>query len=265
MQQSIFHIKEMDCPSEEQLIRMRLGELPGIQQLQFDIPNRRLTVWHQTEAAPIAEALASLQLGSQLESSTAVEPDSITITEDASAQRRLLWIVLAINFAFFLIEIVAGLLARSMGLVADSLDMLADAFVYGISLLAVGGSVLRKKRVAQMAGYFQLTLALVGFAEVLRRFLGYTQTPDFGTMMIVSFLALLANGYCLYLLQRSRSQEAHMQASMIFTSNDIIINLGVIVAGGLVWWTTSAWPDLVVGSIVFVLVLRGAVRILKLG
>src|SRR5690554_7923018 len=114
-----------------------------------------------------------------------------------------------------------------MGLVADSLDMLADAFVYGISIYAVGGPLLRKKKVARLAGYFQLLLATLGFLEVLRRFLGTEKLPDFNTMIVVSVLALLANGYCLYLLQKSKNKdEAYMKASLIFTSNDVIIKIG---------------------------------------
>ena len=138
-----------------------------------------------------------------------------------------------------------------MGLVADSLDMLADAFVYGISLFAVGGTLVRKKKIAKIAGYFQITLAVVGFVEVLRRFLGVEKMPDFSTMIIVSVFALIANGICLYLLQKSKSKEAHMQASMIFTSNDVVINLGVIIAGVLVNYLDSNKPDLIIGTIVF--------------
>lgn len=89
--------------------------------------------------------------------------------------------------------------------------------------------------------------------------------PDFSTMIIISILALIANGICLYLLQKSKSKEAHMQASMIFTSNDVIINLGVIIAGLLVNWLNSNKPDLIIGAIVLILVIQGAVRILKLG
>jgi len=74
-------------------------------------------------------------------------------------------------------------------------------------------------------------------------------------MIVVSILALAANGLCLYLLQKSKSKEAHMQASMIFTSNDVIINLGVITAGLLVHWLNSNKPDLIIGTIVFVLVI----------
>jgi len=183
-----------------------------------------------------------------------------------TAQRKVLWSVLAINFAFFLIEMTAGLVSGSMGLVSDSLDMLADAFVYGISLFAVGAVITKKKRIARLAGYFQLTLALIGFAEVMRRFFGAEKIPDFSAMIVVSLFALIANAICLYLLQKTNNKhEAHIRASMIFTSNDVIINAGVIAAGLFVHWLQSNKPDLIIGSIVFILVIQGAVRIIKLG
>ena len=131
--------------------------------------------------------------------------------------------------------------------------------------LGIIGSGSIGQHIAKTAGYFQLILAVIGFIEVIRRFIGVEKMPDFSTMIIVSIFALTANGICLYLLQKSKSREAHMQASMIFTSNDVIINLGVIAAGLLVNWLNSSKPDLIIGAIVFVLVIRGAVKILKLG
>jgi Co/Zn/Cd efflux system component len=143
--------------------------------------------------------------------------------------------------------------------------MLADASVYGMSLWAVGAAVARKKRVAVTSGYLQMILAVVGLAEIIRRFIGFDALPDFRTMVAVSFLALIANSICLVLLQKSKSDDAHMKASMIFTSNDVVINAGVILAGILVLWTRSRYPDLIVGTIVFLIVARGAWRIFKLG
>jgi Co/Zn/Cd efflux system component len=263
MNKTIFEISKMDCPSEENIIRMKLDGLPDIKNLAFDIANRRLTVFHNGETGPIEAAIIDLQLGGR---KISTEETSQTDFEENTHQRKLLWIVLAINFVFFIIEMTTGLISRSMGLVADSLDMLADAFVYGISLLAVGRSLTRKKKVARIAGYFQITLAVIGFFEVLRRSFGGEILPDFTTMIVVSALALVANAYCLYLLQKSKSkEEAHMKASLIFTSNEVIINLGVIAAGLLVNWLNSGMPDLVIGSIVFLLVINGALRILKLG
>ena len=83
-------------------------------------------------------------------------------------------------------------------------------------------------------------------------------------MIVISLLALIGNAVSLYLLQKSKAEEAHMQASVIFTSNDVVINIGVIVAGALVFLTRSRLPDLIVGLIVFIVVGRGALRILRL-
>lgn len=254
----------MDCPSEENMIRMKLEGLQTIKKLDFDIENRNLTVYHSEEDKEILSRLESLNFSAILTETSSVEANEIAI-EDSNVQSKLLWSVLLINFAFFIIEMTTGLISKSMGLVADSLDMLADSFVYGLSLWAVGSTVLRKKKVARLSGYFQLTLALLGIIEIVRRFIGSEAMPDYRIMIGVSILALIANGVCLYLLQKSKSNEAHMKASMIFTSNDVIINAGVILAGVLVLLTQSKYPDLVIGSIVFLIVVRGAIRILKLG
>lgn len=262
MYKTIFEITKMDCPSEENLIRMKLIEITSIVNLEFDIPNRKLIVFHEGETEKIEQSIFELNLGGKKISTE--ESTQTNFTENTN-QRKLLWIVLSINFAFFLIEITTGILSKSMGLLADSLDMLADSFVYGISLLAVGGTITKKKRIAKLAGYFQIALAIIGFVEVLRRFFENEQLPNFSTMIIVSIFALLANGLCLYILQKSKNKdEAHIKASMIFTSNDVIINLGVIIAGFLVNWLNSNKPDLIIGTIVFILVVQGASRILKL-
>jgi Co/Zn/Cd efflux system component len=261
MKKSTFHISKMDCPSEENLIRMKLDG-QAIQKLDFDIPNRRLSVYHEDNIQPIDEALKDLKLGSLLENT--IEAEIQNTQTDHRKEKQLLWSVLLINFGFFVVEIITGFFSRSMGLVADSLDMLADAIVYALSLYAVGQVATKKKQIAKISGYLQMTLAVFGLAEVIRRFMGYEEVPAFHTMIVISLFALVGNTVSLYLLQRSKSQEAHMQASMIFTSNDVIVNIGVIIAGALVYFTQSKYPDLIVGAIVFLLVAKGSVRILKL-
>jgi Co/Zn/Cd efflux system component len=262
MLKASFHISELDCPAEEQLIRTKLEGLAAINFLHFDISERRLDVYHTGNPDRLFDILDSLDLGTMLLSSGQVEIENSQ--ENQGQQKRVLWQILTINFFFFALEILTGFIAGSMGLVADSLDMLADSIVYGLSLYAVGGTVTRKKKIAGAAGNFQFILAILGFAEVIRRFLGHGENPDFQMMIIISLLALLGNASCLYLLQKSESKEAHMKASMIFTSTDVIANLGVIVAGVLVFLTSSRLPDLTVGTIVFLFVGAGAYRILKL-
>tara|TARA_B110000459_G_C16620171_1_gene501120 strand:+ start:3086 stop:3880 length:795 start_codon:yes stop_codon:yes gene_type:complete len=262
MEVSIFKISKMDCPSEENLIRLRLNEVEGIQNLDFNLEERKLAIYHIGNLNQIEEAIRSLNLGCEHISTKQSARKEFSKEKN---QKKLLWSVLAINFIFFVLEMTTGLISKSMGLVADSLDMLADSFVYAISLLAVGGTVVKKKSIAKIAGYFQILLAVIGFIEVVRRFVGEEQVPNFSTMIVVSILALIANGICLYILHKSKSKdEAHMKASMIFTSNDVIINTGVITAGVLVNWLDSNKPDLIIGAVVFLIVMRGAMRILKL-
>ncbi len=262
MQKTTFAVQQMDCASEEQLVRLKLQEVSNISSLQFDLPNRKLDVFHTGDYQSIFDALNSLQLDTTLiESGTT---DEFVPTGNANLERKLLWQVLSINFFFFALEILMGFISNSMGLVADSLDMLADSLVYGLALFAIGGTIAKKKNIAKASGYFQIILAIFGVTEVIRRFLGLGDVPTFQTMIVISTLALIGNATSLYLLQKSKNNEAHMQASMIFTSNDVIINIGVILAGILVFVTNSKIPDLVVGAIVFIIVARGAYRILQI-
>jgi Co/Zn/Cd efflux system component len=262
MEKSTFEITKMDCPSEERLIRMKLDSFTNIKTLDFDLENRKLTVYHNGLTSEIEKSIDDLKLNSKR-----LGTEQVTIDlklENHKNERKLLWTVLLINFGFFALESITGLISKSMGLVADSLDMLADALVYGLSLYAVGRAVQAKQNVARISGYFQMILAVIGFSEVIRRFVSVDNPPNYTTMVVVSFLALVGNVICLYLLRQTKSNEAHMKASMIFTSDDVIINIGVILAGGLVYLFQSNKPDLVMGTIVFVIVTRGALRILKI-
>lgn len=262
MQKTTFKISKMDCPSEEQMIRMKLADLTNIYSLEFDIPNRRLTVYHKDSYDQISQRLDTLKFDTSLLES--IPSDNYTAINNTDQEKKLLWQVLTINLLFFVLEMITGFISNSMGLVADSLDMLADSIVYGLALFAVGGSIALKNKIAKSAGYFQLALAFLGLVEVIRRFVGLETVPAFQTMIIISILALIGNGLCLYLLQKSKSKEVHIQASMIFTSNDVIINFGVIIAGVLVYLTNSKYPDLIVGLIIFYIVGKGAIKILKL-
>ena len=124
-------------------------------------------------------------------------------SSDEQKQKNILWWVLGIKFLFFIIEMTAGWIINSMGLIADSLDMLADSSVYALSLFAVGAAVARKKKVAKISGYLQMGLASLGFLEVLRRFLGVGEMPDFQWMTIIALSALIANAFTLWPINKT--------------------------------------------------------------
>ena len=178
------------------------------------------------------------------------------------SQRQVLYWLLGINATMFVIEMGIGLLADSTALIADSLDMLADAVVYGIALYAIGKSLLHKANAARISGFFQMALGLLIIIDIVRRSI-YGSEPVSGLMMAMGAVALVANVICLVIIRKQKNEEVHMRASWIFSANDVIANLGVIFAGVMVFWLDSRWPDLVIGVIVSCVVLRGAKMILE--
>ena len=256
----------MDCAAEERLVRMKIGDAPEVERLEFDLPARRLVVYHTGEAKPVGAALDSLGLGARQvgETEGAKGAPEALVEGQAPDEQRPLVAALAINAVFFVGELAAGLLAGSMGLVADSLDMLADSLVYALSLAAVGTAAAHKKRLARWSGYLQFGLAVFGLVEVVRRFISGEGVPNVTIMLIVAGLALLGNVATLVILNRAKRGEAHVEASWIFTSNDIKVNGLVIASGALVWATASRVPDLLAGGIIFLIVANGARQILAL-
>jgi Co/Zn/Cd efflux system component len=180
----------------------------------------------------------------------------------SAEERRVLWIVLVLNAAMFVIEGIAGWLAQSTGLLADALDMFADAAVYGIALWAVGRHAAHKTSAARLSGWLQLVLGIGVLADVLRRAV-FGSTPEPQVIGVVGLMALGVNVAALLLLQRHRAGEIHMRASWIFTKNDVIANLAVLAAGGLVAVTASRLPDLAVGLGIAALVAWGGLVILR--
>ncbi len=243
------------------MIRLRLAGR-DIVSLEFDFPARRLVVCHGGEAEAILKALEPLGFGAQwVETAPVLVP--LEAPPEDGKEARTLWLLLAINALMFLVETAAGWLGDSAGLLADGTDMFADAAVYGVALYAVGRSAAHKLSAARLAGVLQLLLALGMLTEVGRRALAGSN-PQEMTMIGISLLALAANVVCLGLIAGHRHGGVHMRASYIFSANDVLANLGVIAAGALVAWTGSPMPDWIVGTAIGLLVLLGAIRILRL-
>lgn len=265
---SQFSIPKMDCPSEERMIRMALDDLGSGIALEFDTPHRKLQVFYDNNLETIQSRIESLGLGATLDSTQNIgrsEFSQAVASADAVNQKEagiLKWL-LAINGIMFCIEMVVGWYAQSTGLIADSLDMFADAAVYGLALYAVGHGAQMKLRAAHFSGWLQMMLALGALSEVIRRFI-FGSEPLSMLMMSFGFIALIANCLCLVLINKQKDSGVHMKASWIFSANDVIANLGVIVAGLLVALTGSRYPDLVIGFVIGLIVLNGARRILQL-
>lgn len=177
--------------------------------------------------------------------------DDETHDLDASqaADRRILWLVLLINVGQCLVGAVVGLWAASTAVIGAALDNLADASVYGVSLYAVGRAASIKVRAARLSGWLLIGLAAMLAVEVLRRFFG-GEAPVGPAMMAMAAINAALNIVCLRLLKRHRGEDVNFKASAIFTNNDSIVNLAIVLSGALVMWWGSNLPDLVLGLVV---------------
>lgn len=162
----------------------------------------------------------------------------------------------------FLVELVMGLLGDSTGLIADGLDMLADASVYAIALFAVGRAGNLQANAAMLSGVLQIILGLTVVLEVGQRYMSGSE-PVSAIMMVVGALALAANAASLRLISGHREGGVHMRASWIFSVNDVLANIGVIISGLLVLAFRNRIPDLVIGALISAMVIRGGVQILR--
>lgn len=177
-------------------------------------------------------------------------------------QRRVLVAVLAINVFMFVVEFGAGVVAGSTALMADASDMLGDAVVYAVSLYALARSDRWKAGAAMLKGVVILGLG-VGIAFNVLTKISSGVAPSSTLMLIFGGLALVANLVCLRLLTRFRHQDVNMASTFECSRNDVINNCGVLLAAGLVWWLVSPWPDIIIGSLMAVIFLRSAFRVIR--
>lgn len=178
------------------------------------------------------------------------------------AYRRILWIVLIINFVMFLIEVIAGLAAGSVSLQADALDFLADSANYAISLFVVGMALRRRAQAAMVKG---ITMALFGLWVIGNTLwhVFYGDVPDAITMGAVGVAALISNAVVFALLWAYRHGDSNMRSVWVCSRNDVIGNFAVLLAALGVFGTGTAWPDIIVAAIMAVLAVQGAIVIVR--
>lgn len=176
-------------------------------------------------------------------------------------QRRVLVVVLLINAAMFVAEFGAGIVAGSTALMADASDMLGDALVYGVSIYALSRSDRWKAGAAVFKGAFILLLALGLVVNVVVK-VSSGVPPSSGLMLAFGGAALVANLLCLALLSRFRAQDLNMASTFECSRNDVISNVGVLVAAGAVAAFASPWPDILIGAGMAVIIFRSSARVL---
>ena len=182
-------------------------------------------------------------------------------TDISTGQRRVLKIVLGINATMFGMEFIAGLVAHSTALLADSVDMLGDAIVYGFSLYAIGRGPMWQARAALLKGGIMAALGLGVLGEIATK-LARGLVPAAQMMTGIGLLALVANALMLVLLWRHRADDLNMSSAWLCSRNDVVANVAVLLAAGGVTVTSSAWPDIVIGLAIAALFTASAREIL---
>ncbi|OGS95165.1 MAG: cation transporter [Gallionellales bacterium RIFCSPLOWO2_12_FULL_57_18] len=177
-------------------------------------------------------------------------------------QSSTLKIVLGINAAMFVVELTAGLISNSVSLLADSLDMLGDALVYGFSLYVVARGSRMKAKAALFKGVIMAAFGFFVLGQAIYRII-YPQIPVFEVIGLIGLLALATNGVCFFLLWRHRADDINMSSIWLCSRNDIIANVSVLFASAGVWLARSGWPDIVVGLALAALFLRSALSVLR--
>jgi cation diffusion facilitator family transporter len=175
---------------------------------------------------------------------------------------RVLWIVLAINALMFFVEGLAGFFAHSTALLADALDMLGDTLVYGFSLFVLARSSRWQASAALVKGGFMLAFGLGVMGEAIYKML-YPLMPNVETMGVIGALALVANLVCFFLLYRHRGDNLNMSSTWLCSRNDLIANVGVLLAAGSTYALASRWPDIIVGVVIASLFLSSAYNVLR--
>ncbi|MBO1749704.1 cation transporter [Stenotrophomonas indicatrix] len=177
--------------------------------------------------------------------------------------RRVLWIVLLINLATFLMMVGASWYSHSSSLLSGALDNLGDAATYLLSLLVVGAGVAAKARVALFKGVLILAAAVAVAAQIGWR-LAHPQVPLFESMGLAALLNLAANGFCLWLLTPYRNDDVNLASAWECARNDIFEGVSVVLAAGLVALFGAGWPDLLVAIALLVVFLRSALWVLRI-
>lgn len=176
--------------------------------------------------------------------------------------RRALWIVVGLNVGYGLVEMVGGFVSGSQALKADALDLLGDGVISFIGLLAIGWSLAWRARAALIQGLFLAVLGVGVLATTLYRLLVLNQ-PEAELMGLFGTVALVVNVAAAAVLIPHREGDANVRAVWLFSRNDAIGNLAVVVAAGLVWWTGTPWPDLAVAFVIAGLFLQSAWSIIR--
>lgn len=248
-----YRVTGMDCAACAAKIQNAVGHLPGIEQVNISIASQIMTVKLDSEASSLESVEETVtRLGYRVgreRRGDAGENGEPTPTHMTAGYKRALWIVVLLNIGYGLLEIVAGVVSGSQALKADALDFIGDGSITFLAVLAMRWNIIWRANAALLQGLF---LGLLGLAVLLNaayRVIVLNQ-PDADLMGIFGVIALAVNVVSAAVLVPHRAGDANVRAVWLFSRNDAIGNVAVVIAAGLVWWTGTPWPDIAVAVVI---------------
>ena len=268
-----YHVTGMDCASCAAKIEGAARKVEGVDEVKVSIASQIMTLNvddPQTRLPAIEQAVTSL--GYQLDrigqpkvagAETDEDDDKIPdLSHVTPAYKRALWIVVLLNVGYGVIEIFGSFLSGSQALQADALDFVGDGPISFLGLIAVGWGLAARAKAALLQGVFLGLLGLGVIGSTLYRVF-VEHEPETLLMGGFAVVAFIVNVAAALVLLPHRKGDANMRAVWLFSRNDAIGNLAVVVAAVLVWALSSSWPDLLVAFAVAGLFLQSAWSIIR--
>jgi Co/Zn/Cd efflux system component/copper chaperone CopZ len=260
-----YRVTGMDCSACAAKIEAAACSVAGVRDAKVSIASQEMTLRTEDGAAPLPEVERSItRLGYRLARIGADEdndriPDLSHVTP---AYRRALWIVVLLNAGYGTVEIVGGFLAGSQSVKADALDFIGDGVISFLGLIAVGWGLAARAKAALLQGIFLGVLGAGVLVATAYRVLVHQQ-PEAQLMGILAFIGLIVNVTTAAVLLPHREGDANVRAVWLFSRNDAIGNVAVVIAALLVAWTQTPWPDLVVAVVIVALFLQSSFSIIS--
>ena len=268
-----YHVTGMDCASCAAKIEGAARKVEGVDEVKVSIASQIMTLNvddPQTRLPAIEQAVTSL--GYQLDrigqpkvagAETDEDDDKIPdLSHVTPAYKRALWIVVLLNVGYGVIEIFGSFLSGSQALQADALDFVGDGLISFLGRIAVGWGLAARAKAALLQGVFLGLLGLGVIGSTLYRVF-VEHEPETLLMGGFAVVAFIVNVAAALVLLPHRKGDANMRAVWLFSRNDAIGNLAVVVAAVLVWALSSSWPDLLVAFAVAGLFLQSAWSIIR--
>lgn len=268
-----YHVTGMDCTSCVAKIEKAARGVPGVKDVKVSLASQVMTIdvedpgrqLPEVESVVTAQGYRLSRIDAPRASEAASDDDDDRIPDLSHvtpAYKRALWTVVLLNVGYGIVEVVGSFLADSQALQADSLDFLGDGLISFLGLIAVGWGLAARARAALIQGLFLGALGLGVLGATAYRVL-VLQQPEASLMGGFAAVALVVNVLAAVVLLPHRQGDANVRAVWLFSRNDAIGNLAVVIAAGLVWWTATPWPDLVVALIVAGLFLQSSWSIIR--